>query len=243
MMQETRTKMKTLKLTGALRAWDALVQTGADKDRSVNELLAHLIDAECEERYVRKVGRRIERARLRLRATVEEFDCSATRGINRTTMANLSECEWVTKAQNIIITGATGTGKSYLACALAHLACTKEHRVIYYSSGKLIRLLRESQLDHSFGRVLKNIARHNVLVLDDFGLDAFGNEERRWLLEALEDRYGIGSTIIASQFPTSMWQEIIGDATIADAIIDRLIHHAQVINLEKEATSRRARHR
>ena len=243
MMQETRTKMKALKLTGALRAWEALVQTGADKDRSVDELLAHLIDAECEERYVRKVGRSLTRAHLRLRATAEEFDCSATRGINRTALAKLCECEWVAKAQNIIITGATGTGKSYLACALGHLACTREHRVIYFSSGKLLRLLRESQLDHSYARVLKNIMRHNVLLLDDFGLDPFGNEERRWLLEVLEDRYGIGSTIIASQFPTSMWPDLIGDPTIADAIIDRLIHNAQVISLEKEDTSRRARHR
>jgi len=243
MMQETRTKMKGLKLTGALRAWDAMVATGADKDRSVDELLANIIDAECEDRYVRKVERGLARAHLRLRATTEEFDCSATRGISRNLLAKLSECEWASKAQNIIITGATGTGKSYLACALGHLACTREHRVVYFSSAKLLRMLRESQLDHSFARIMKNIARNNVLVLDDFGLDPFGNEERRWLLELLEDRYGLGSTIIASQFPTTLWPEIIGDPTIADAIIDRLIHNAQTINLEKEDTSRRARHR
>jgi len=242
MIQETRSKLKTLQLNGLLRAWDSLVETGADKQRTIDELMAYLVDAECEGRYVRKVERNITGAHFRLRATLEEFDCSTGRGIDRLAIARLAECEWVRKAQNIIITGATGTGKSFLACALGHLACVREHNVLYHSSSKLLRAFRESQLDHSFVRLLKNIARHRVLILDDFGLEPIGTEERRWLLELIEDRYNIGSTIITSQFPTSLWPEIIGDPTIADAIIDRLIHNVQVIELIKEQTSRRARH-
>jgi DNA replication protein DnaC len=241
MIQETRLKLKTLRLAGLLRAWDGLVESGADKSRTIDELLAYLVDAECEERYQRKVSRCLKNAKLRLRASLTEFDTVVDRGVDRLIIARLSEGEWIRQAENILITGATGTGKSYLACALGHRACALGHRVSYFSTAKLLRALRDSLIDNSFSRLLKTLARQEVLILDDFGLEKLGKEERRWLLEIVEDRHGLTSTIIVSQFPPNLWAEIIGDPTIADAIIDRLIHSAKKLELKKEKDSRRAK--
>lgn len=241
MIQETRRKLKQLKLSGMLRAWDALVATGADKQCTIDELLAQLVDAETETRYVRVVARNIAKAKFRQRALIADFECGSARGLDKLTMSRLAECEWIRKKENLIVTGATGTGKSFLACALGYVACTKEYRVQYFSAAKLLRLLRESVIDHSISRLIKSISKCHVLLIDDFGLEKIAQEERRWLLEIMEDRYGNSSTVIVSQFPKSFWPEIIGDPTIADAIIDRLIHNAQNIELVKEECSRRAR--
>ena len=231
MTEQTKLKLKALRLSGMLSAYEALIQTNAHKEMSIDELLAHLVDAETEERYTKKVSRYIKGANFRYRASLENFDTTLKRGIDRTDLARLSQATWANNGHNIIITGATGVGKSYFVCALGQKACIMEKKTVYFSIIKLFRLLKESFADNSYTRIIKNIAKHQVLILDDFGIEPFTSENRRWLLEILEDRHEIGSTIISTQLPIKIWTNVIGDPTLADAIVDRLIHNAIIINM------------
>jgi DNA replication protein DnaC len=240
MLNQTQTKLKTLRLGGMLRAWEAMRQVGTYKSLGFDEILDRLVDAEVDERHEKKVGRNLKRSRLRSGATLADIDAGGERGIDRTFLARLAEGEWLRKAENILITGATGTGKTFLAEAIAHRACMLEYRPIAFTCTKFFRFLKESQADHSFGRRMKFIARHSLLVLDDFGLEPFSEENRRWLLEVIDDRIGNGSLIFVSQLPSSLWKDVIGDPTFADAILDRVIHNAHKIELAKEAFSRRS---
>jgi DNA replication protein DnaC len=239
MMNQTCEKLKMLRLPGMLRAYHALVETGGHTGRTIDELLSHLVDAECDERYGRKVTRNLKRSKLRFRASIAEIDTNGERGLDRLKLSRLAEGEWIRKAENILITGATGTGKSFIACALGHLAATLEYRLLYYSCARFFRMLREAQADQTFSSLLKKIARHHVLILDDLGLEPFSDDSRRWLLEVLEDRYHLGSTILVSQLGREHWHGVIGDPTLADAILDRVVHHAHNIDLLKEEKSRR----
>ena len=241
MNEKLRAQMKSLFLSAALRTWDELIATGADTHLGAEELIAVIINAECEERHARSVARKNAAAQFRQKAYIEHIDTAPTRGISKDIIAQYAQSTWIKNAENILITGATGTGKSYLACAIGNAACVNGHSVIYYSCTKFIRALRESHIDNTFSKLLKKLARTELLIIDDFGLDSFGSAERRWLFEIIEDRHDVRSTVIASQFPVSVWHTLIGDPTIADAILDRMIHNGRTITLEKEELSRRAR--
>ena len=238
---ETMNRMKELRLHGMRRAFEDLRSGRAADSLSHDELVSHLVDAEWDERYNRKISRLLTGAAFRYRASIEEIDYAKARNIDRNTILALGRCDWIEKGENIYITGATGTGKSYLACALGHRACMNRYRVRYLNSMKIFSQLKYAQADGSYFKEMKNLQKHDLLILDDFGLKPFDTDTRLMLLELLEDRYASKSTIIASQIPVPLWFDIIGDKTIADAICDRFIHNAERIDLQGELSMRQVK--
>jgi DNA replication protein DnaC len=172
---------------------------------------------------------------FKIAATLEDINYRHPRGLKRAQIDQLRVSAWVKKHQSCLITGSTGTGKTYLACALGHQACREGHRASYYYAPKLFRELQSAQADGSLLRLLKKLARAAVLVIDDFGLAAVAPKQYRDLLEILDDRHGQGATVITSQFPVNQWHELINDATVADAILDRLVHNAYRLELKGES--------
>lgn len=232
MNNATMDKMRELRLHGMLRAFTDSRETGTHERLTADEFLAHLVDAEWDERYNRTLGRLIKNASFRNHGRIEEVDFSPARNIDKNALHRLASCDWIGKAKNLIITGATGSGKSFIACALGHAACVRKLKVRYTNCMKLFSLLKIARADGSYFREMKMLAKQELLILDDFGLKQLDNDSRLFMLEFIEDRCGLKSTIISSQVPVSKWFDIIGDPTIADAICDRLIHNAHTINLK-----------
>lgn len=229
---ETINKMKELKLHGMYRMYEDLRSQSAADSLSHEEYIAHLVDAEWDDRFNRKISRLIKGAGLRYPAHMEEIKYSKSRNLEKNRMISLSRCDWIEKGSNILLTGATGTGKSFLACALGHQACLNRYKVRYVNCMKLFSQLKYAKADGTYFKEMKQLQRKDLIILDDFGLKPFDNDTRLMLLELLEDRYGKKSTIIASQIPVAVWFDIIGDKTIADAICDRFIHNAEKIQLK-----------
>jgi DNA replication protein DnaC len=228
----TMEKMRELRLHGMLRAFRDSIEQRTSAGLSVDELIAFLIDAEWDERYNRTLSRLVKNAGFRYRGRVEEVDCSQGRNIDRNMLMRLASCDWIGKGENIIITGATGSGKSFLSCALGHAACVRSLKVKYVNCMKLSSHLKIARADGSYPREIKLLAKQDLVVLDDFGLKPLDADSRLFLFELLEDRYGIKSTIISSQVPVAKWFDIIGDPSLADAICDRVVHNAHALNLK-----------
>jgi DNA replication protein DnaC len=228
-------KLTQLRLLGMLLALKEQMNT-PDLDRlSFEERLGLLIDREITARENRQLASRLKKARLRQNACVEDVDFRHRRGLDQALFLQLSQCTWIKEHHNVLIIGPTGVGKTYLACALAHKACREGYAALYF---RLPRLLQELALARGDGRyvsLLKTIARADLLVLDDWGLKNFIAEHQHDLLEILEDRHGLRSTLITSQLPTDHWHELITNATVADAICDRLVHNAYRITLKGES--------
>lgn len=231
MIEATKSRMLELRLHGMLQAYEALQAPGQGKDLSPEELITHLVETEYTDRASRRLSTRIRQARLRYPATFEQVNLGGVRQEQRGLLLKLSRGEWIRKAENVIITGKTGVGKSFIACALGHRACAQEQRVLYFSTGKLFAELEMAKADRTHIRFINRIRSQNLIVLDDFGLSPLVGESRLQLFELLEDRYGLGSTIIVSQIPVDRWHELIKDTTLADAICDRLIHNAHRLEL------------
>ena len=183
----------------------------------------------------RALSARLHYAQLKIAACLEDVDYRHPRGLKRAQIEQLRASGWVSQHRNCLITGKTGCGKTYLACALGHQACRDGHRVCYYYAPKLFRELHTAQADGSFTKLLKKLLRAGLLVIDDFGLPAVTGKPYRDLLEILDDRHGQGATLVTSQFPVSQWHALINDATVADAILDRLVHNAYRLELEGES--------
>lgn len=212
---------------GAPESYDAL---------TFSDRVAMLIDREWNERENRSLTRRLGLARLRDKsACVEDVDYQHPRGLDRTTLQRLTGGGWITKHQNVILTGPTGCGKTYLACALANKACRDGHSVVYKRMPRLAQELAVARGDGSYARLLARWAKADVLVLDDWGIAPIADLERRDLLEILDDRHGLGSTIVVSQIPVKEWHRLVGDPTIADALLDRLVHNAHEVRLKGES--------
>jgi DNA replication protein DnaC len=228
-------KLEEMRLSGFTRAYREMMETGMNKEFTIDEIISHLVQAEWDERYNRRLQRLITRARFRYQANMEQINYSAKRELDKTMMLRLSSCDWIKKKQNIIIIGATGLGKSYLSSALGHRACQGGHKVFYRNCGKLFDELKIAKADGSYIKEISKIEKLDLLIMDDFGLKPLDNNQRLILLELLEDRHGKRSTIITSQVPVNKWYDIIGEPTIADAILDRLVHSSHRINLKGDS--------
>lgn len=233
--QATIEKIRQMKFTGMLHAYQQTMETNFAHNFTTDELLAHLIDAEWEERQNRKLKRLLTVANLRYKASFEQIDFNQSRDMDKNLLLRLSGCQWIEKAENLLITGPTGVGKSFIACAFGHKACLEGFKVLYCGGMKLFSKLKLAKADGTYEKELGKIKKQNLIILDDFGLHPIDEQSKLILLEMLEDRYGEKSTIIASQFPVKTWYEIIASPTIADAILDRLVHNAYQIQLKGES--------
>jgi len=232
-------QLKEMKLHGMLRAFRTSFEAGSMNQMTTDEMVAHLVEEEWDDRCNRKIARGVHNARFRYKASVEQLYFEADRGMDKNQVMRLADCTFIDKKENILITGSTGIGKSYLACALGQQACTLRYRVMYFSAGKLFSKLKMAKADGSYISEIARIERQHLLILDDFGIQGLDVQNRAMLMEIIEDRHGKGSTIITSQVPVGQWHEVIGEKTIADAILDRIVHNAQRIELRGESLRRK----
>lgn len=232
---QTMDKLVALRLEGMAQALEEQRRQPDITQLEFEERLALLVERQWLWRENRALSARLHYAQLKISASLEDIDYRHPRGLKRAQIDQLRGSDWVGKHHNCLITGPTGAGKTYLACALAHQACRDGHRVCYYYAPKLFRELHTAQLDGSLLKLLKKLARASLIVIDDFGVASVTGKQYRDLLEILDDRHGLGATLITSQFPVSQWHEIINDATVADAILDRLVHNAYRLELKGES--------
>ena len=239
MNETTLTKMKQMKLHGMHGAFRTAIETGRTDDYTLDQFVSMIIDSEWDDRHNRKIERSIKNARFHYKSSIENIIYDVTRNIEKNNVLRLAECEFVEKSENILITGSTGVGKSYIATALGYQACIEGYRVMYFNITKLFAKLKMAKADGSYLKELAKIERQHVIILDDFGLQALDNQNRMTLLEIIEDKHNKGSVIVTSQLPVNGWYEIIGEKTIADAILDRLIHQSHRIELKGESMRRK----
>lgn len=233
-MNEILTKMKQMRLLGMAKAFNLTLESGKNEKFTPDEMITHLIESEWDERYNRKLDRTLQSARFRYKASIEEISFENNR-VDKNQVLRLADCEFVKQKENIIITGSTGIGKSFIASALGHQACSLGYRVLYQHSTKLFGRMKIAKADGSYLKELAKIERQHVLLIDDFGIQPLDAQSRSALLEIMEDRHGKSTTIITSQIPISKWHEVIGEQTIADAILDRIVHDAHRIEMKGES--------
>ena len=231
----TLEKLQALRLTGMARAFQDQQQLPEADSLSFEERLGLLVDREMTDRENRRLKTRLHQARLRQQAALEDIDFRQPRGLDKSLITQLASCRWVAQHHNILITGPTGCGKTFLACALAHKACREGYTVRYLRLPRLFQELQIAKGDGRYSKLLSALAKTDLIVLDDWGLAPLADEQRRDLLELLEDRHGLRSTLVAAQLPVDKWHAQIGDPTLADAILDRLIHNAYKIPLKGDS--------
>jgi len=237
---QTLTKLTRLKLEGMAHRYADQRQDPRISDLSFDERFGVLVDAEHDFQHNRAFQRRIKGAKMRVpHACLENIDYRVERGLKRSLIDQLRDSQWIQQHQSLVITGSTGTGKSYLACAFAHQACRDGYRACYTYAPMLYRDLLAAAVDGTMDRLLRRLRRVDLLVVDDFGLADAKAAQHRYFLEVLDERTQAGAVIVTSQYPLKAWHELIGDGTIADAIVDRLMHHAYQINFLDDAESMR----
>lgn len=230
--EQTMTKLHAMKLNGMADGYDAQRQQPQMAELSFDERFGMLVDEQWRWREERALTTRLRNAKFKLQACIEDIDYRTSRGLKRAQIDPISSSEWIRFHQNVILTGPTGTGKTFLACALGQKACRDGYRVRYYVAAKLFRELTQSHADGSFMRLSNKLVKSDLLIIDDWGMETLKEAQYRDFLEVLDDRQGSGSTLITSQFPTKLWHDTIGNPTVADAILDRLVHNAHHLELK-----------
>lgn len=229
------TQLRQLRLHGMSRSWTALMETRKHHELSFAEGMEVLLQAEEDERSGKRFERLQKNAHFRYQASVQELHMDASRGLDKSLISNLATGEYIAKGEAILISGATGTGKSFLASALGHHACSQGYKVAYYNLQKLLLKTKMSRIDGTIYKFFDKLSKAELLILDDFGLTHLEQQQRMDFMEIIEDRHASSATIIASQLPVANWYDIIGEETIADAILDRMVHTSYRIELKGES--------
>lgn len=237
-MNQNLEKMREMRLLGMARAFQQTLESGRNETFTPDEMITHLVDSEWDERYNRRLDRALRDARFRYKASVEQLNFEAGR-MDKNQVLRLADCEFIRRKENIILTGSTGIGKSFLASAIGHQACSSGYRVLYQHSTKLFARMKIAKADGSYIKELARIERQHLLIIDDFGIQPLDAQSRSTLMEIIEDRHSKSSTIITSQVPVSLWHEVIGEQTIADAILDRIVHDAHRLDMKGESMRRK----
>lgn len=233
--QQTIDRLHQMRLTGIAEAFASQMQKNDFHDYTFEERLGLLVEYEWTMRQNKRLARLLQQARLRLQACMEDINYTRPRGLDKGLLKTLATCQWIQSHQNIIITGPTGVGKSYIACALANAACRQGFTARYYRVPRLLQDLALARGDGSYPRLLSQMAKIHLLVLDEWGLAPFTDIQGRDLLELVDDRHQLHSTIIAGQVPLKHWHELLPDPTVADAILDRLVHNAHKIPMDGDS--------
>jgi len=238
-MNGIETKLKQLRLKGMLQSWEAIKETRRINELSFSEGMEMLLQAEEEQRQNSRFERLLKSARFRYQASIEEINFDPSRGLDKALITDLATCNYITKGESLLITGATGCGKSFLASALGHQACAHGNTVAYFNTQKFMLRVKMARLEGNILKFFDKLAKTSLFILDDFGLTNLERQQQLDLMEIIEDRHGRSSTIISSQIPVANWYDIISEATIADAILDRLIHTSFRIELKGESLRRK----
>lgn len=235
LLQQTLDALHRLNLKGMAEALRQQQEDELYRDMTFEDRLGLLVDRESVEQGNRRLAARLKRARLRQDSVIEDLDFRAARGLDRSLVAELASCAWIRRHDNLLIVGPTGVGKTYLACGLAHKACREGFTAIYHRLPRLLLELNMARGEGRYLRLLKTLSQPDLLLLDDWGLEPLAKDQRHDLLEILEDRHGRKSTLVTSQLPRDQWHVFLGDPTVADAILDRLVHSAQTITLKGDS--------
>ena len=241
LIHPTIDKLHELRCTGMAKALAEQLASSQVEALTFEERLGLLVDRELTERSSRQLTNRLRRAKLRHAACIEDIDFRQPRGLDKDLVLSLADGRWVREHSSVLITGPAGVGKSWIACALAHCACRLGHSASYRRTPRLLTELAIARADGTYPKLLASLAKTQVLIIDDFGLAKLSAENRRDLFEILEDRYGIRSTVVTSQLPVAKWHAVVGDPTLADAILDRLVHSAYQLNLKGESMRKKRR--
>lgn len=233
--KHTLDQLYQLKLKGMAKAYEALLAMPVHEQLSLHQAIARLTEAELQSKTQQRTQMYLRLSKLRYDAVIEQVHCSAARNITNEQLASLADCSFINRSENILITGPTGCGKSYLACALGRQACMMGYRVLYFGMTRLLEKIGQARLDGTYVKLLNQIEKVHLIILDDFGLHSMDNNVKLTLLQMLEDRYGRRATIITSQLPIKSWYDYLSEPTLADAIMDRLSAHAHRIELTGES--------
>lgn len=232
-------KLKSLKLVGMEKTYSSILSLPIHEQPNFQLIVNRIVDAEIEHRQQHKSNINLKLSKMRYNAVIEQVECNAQRNLTQDQMFSIADCNFINRADNILITGATGCGKSYLACAIGRQACTLGYKTIYFGMGRLMEKLAQSKIDGSYLKFINYLAKIHLLIIDDFGLHPLDANTRLALLQILEDRHGLKSTMIISQLPTQNWYDYIGEPTIADAILDRVFSNAHKFDLKGESLRRK----
>lgn len=232
-------KMRKMRLLGMHRAFKTSIENGKTEKFTADEMTSFLIDSEWDDRHNRSIERGMRNARFRYKSTIEQIDYTGDRGIDKNQIHRFADGSFITKKENILITGSTGTGKSFLASAIGHQCCLLGYKILYTNATRLFAQLKMAKADGSAIKEMTRIEKQDLLIIDDFGIQPFDHQSRLSLLEVIEDRHGKRSTIFTSQVPIKQWHDVIGEQTVADAILDRIVHNAHRIELKGESLRRK----